>query len=481
MTKDQVDAIPDLSFSSWTSQQLQKLDPLVFAAFTGSKMLALSNGACLGISAAALSNIPNDGLGNMKTDCWSNIPADSMKGLKNEQIPGIGIYAVKGFTSNQFGLLDVERCKYFTRDQSSFLNSGCSNMTLACLENFQLESIDQMDSGCFHNMNDDIFSKLSQDHINHIGCIGFSGVNSKKFRNALVNIGESLIDSINYQKLAIVPEYTVKDFVDTYWGGHANIQEQSSRSLCDQSELSWLKVIYSKGSSASCLTSRKIFSEPLRNASNLFSALRSGHASYVPNSFFQNAPLMTQFSSSFIGALSADQVSNIECGALYGFDMLDELNWQGPLQALSPYQLSAIFNDSNTYYSERYVVGNFSDSQSIFFYSKYCQDRDNCKSVSSNQYFNPLKRSFDRSFTDQEKNSLCLVNEDFKKFYEDTSSCSEHYESNTSDGFGPGKIAGVVIGTILVFAALGGFIYWYKKKYSLTSGATDGEKSRLIP
>jgi hypothetical protein len=187
-----------------------------------------------------------------------------MLGLSSAQIPAIGQSAMEGFTYQQLSTLNPDLCAFFTNTQAFYLNSdSCSGMTLNCLQNFQLDSISGLGSTCFEHMDDGIFSYLSEDHITHIGCGGFEGVNARKFSNALINIGISLVDSIDYQKMAIVSLYTINSFIDNHWGTHQHLMEQAARHLCIQKELSWLKVIYSNSSSATCLNSRDLLYEPL--------------------------------------------------------------------------------------------------------------------------------------------------------------------------------------------------------------------------
>jgi hypothetical protein len=479
LSVDQARAIRDINYHYWTKTQLEQLDPKVFSVFENT--LSLTADACSGISDKALSYIPSEGLDKFQKDCWANIPANSMLGLSSSQIPEIGSGGMRGFTEQQLKTLKPDLCPYFTGSQAFVLNGdACKGMSLECLQNFKLDTISSLVYTCFQNMPDSIFSSLSADHITHIGCVGFQGINAQKFANAIMNIGTSLVDSINYQKLVLTSRYTIDNFINSHWGTHDHLKEQDNRQLCDQKELSWLKVIYSKSSSASCLSSRNIFYEPLGNNSNLFSALRSGHAPHVPNSFFQSAPLMNQFSSSFLGALSGDQISNIQCGALYGFDYLESLNRFGPLQSISPLQLSAIFNDS---YSHGHcsVIGNYSTYQRDFFYSTYCKDRTNCKNIlnSGCKIYSGPDRPFDHKFSEADTNNVCFVNSDFKNFYTTVGSCSEHYKSEKKDG-NIGMIVGVVLGTLAVLGLVGAFVYWYKKKQAAQFAGTYDETKPLV-
>jgi hypothetical protein len=195
----------------------------------------------------------------------------------------------------------------------------------------------------------------------------------------------------------------------------------------------------------------------------LFSALRGGHASFIPNSFFQTAALMDQFSSSFLGALTPDQVSNIECGSLYGFAGLKYLNRNGSLQRLSPEQLSSIFSSSESFTCD--IASSFSQSQQTYLHTQDCQSKDECKNLASCALYGGPKRSFDVDFSADQQNKICKISDDFRNFVWLNSQCQEQYTSSDSNNFTTRLILGLSLGSFTVMGtAMAGFFLRKQKK-----------------
>jgi hypothetical protein len=470
LTSAQMAQISDTKMGAFTQQQIQAMDSSVFSGFSDSKTFFLNDEACAGMSADDLAQVPSSGMANFQSSCWANLPASSLVKLSSSQVGSIN-QGMRGFTSAQLSALPSNLCSAFTWSQLVSINAdACSGLSLDCAHAMQIDAFKGLQGECFSAVPDSLFGQLNEEHFVNIGCGGFSGVNAQKFKNALDHLGTGVVDSLNYQKLTLVSKATINQFINQYWGGSSNLQAQSSRSLCSQAknELSWLKVIYSSDESASCLNARSDVSEgPVNASNNLFSALRGGHVKHIPASFFQSAPYFDQFSDSFISSLSSNQVSSINPSALYMFINADLLQVNGPLQNLSPLQLSAIYNYSSNYLSCQ-VVSNFSAYQLEFYSTSWCLNRSNCKYDGSQMQCShqTQARSFDVTFSSLQK-GICDVSEDYLEFTWNTGHCEEHSGSSSggasSSGTKPGIIAVAVLIPVLVLGGAFGYWYWKQK------------------
>jgi hypothetical protein len=418
LTSDQFAQIPPINIQAFSKEQVQAWDSSVFTAFSGNRTYYLSFDACAGISAQDLANIPDSSMAYFQVYCWENIPTSSMANLSASQVSSIGRQAMTGFQPNQLAALPSSLCGAFSCSQLTSINPGaCSGLSLECVNAMQIDAFSVLNSYCFHYAPDDLFSQLDENYFVNIGCYGISGVNAQKFQNAINHLGKDVVDKLDPKILKRVHSSTINDFINRFWGSSANMRSQSWRSICSQpkGELSWLKVVYSSGKSASCLESRfDLFDKPANISSNLFAALRAGHARHIPLSFFHSSPRLSQFSDSFLSALSSNQVAAIYPSALYGFDKAEMLQVNGSLQSLSPLQLSARYNSSGSPSFNCQVISNLSIYQLEFFSSDWCRNHSGCYFDGTVQQCShqSLARSFDVKFSSAQQ-GICNIDGEY--------------------------------------------------------------------
>jgi hypothetical protein len=467
LTSDQFTQIPSVNIQAFSKEQVQAWDSSVFTAFSGNKTNYLNYDACAGISAQDLANIPDSAMAYFQEYCWARIPASSVVMLSASQVSSIGWQAMSGFQGEQLATLPSKLCGAFTYSQLDSINSeACSNLSVQCANTMQTDAFGALSNYCWQNAPDDLFNELGEDRFLNIGCWGFEGVSAQKFQNAINHLGTGIVDKLDPKILTRVTGSTINDFINQFWGSTANLRSQAWRSLCSQpkSELSWLKVVYSSGESASCLKSRlDLLEKPANVSSNLFSALREDHARHLPISFFQSAPLFTQFSDSFLAALSSDQVAAIYPSALYDFANAAMFQVNGSLQSLSPLQLSAIYNSSGSIHFNCAVMSNLSTFQLEFFSSDWCHNQSGCYHDGTEQqcFRQQEARSFDVTFSSAQQ-GICIVDEQYL-YVINTAYCEAKPDDYQPYRINLEAIAAVVILSLLIIVAIVELCYCKQK------------------
>jgi len=455
LTTDQAREFGSFAWGAFSRDQLAAIPPAAYSTLDG-KSFFLKSSSCGAIYKEALAAIPAAGLDSMKADCFANIPVDSIPGLSTSQIGAIGISAMGGWTPLQLASLPTDRCSGFT-DKFFFMKAAaCRSMTAECANQMSSSAIRSTTQDCVSNMPDSMFKSVKESYITSLSCGGFGGFSGEKIKNMIVNLGTQIIDKLNPQKLAIVPSSSVENFVDK-WYTEPVLKESNTR-LCDLKDLTFLKVAFSSNSSASCLSSRKSLFSALGQSSNFFAALRQGHVAHMPLSFFQDMPLLKQFNTQFLGALSNDQVMKIPCDSFRGLYTLPSLNQFGPLQAVSPRQLSAVWNESVGAFGCA-TMSNFSIYQTPFFSSEYCRHRT-CYRIDA-PCRKPVSHSYDTKFEGAAAEPNCEIRKEFLEFTWTENECTEKY-GDGDRALSPGAIAAIVLVPLFAIGC-GGAAFWYFK------------------
>jgi hypothetical protein len=482
--------IPARSIGALSWAQFAGLGRDSCSGFTKDHMSEFSSDqdVCQEISVSCASGWTSTALSGMSYNCMKSLSASALAAIKGDNWVDIPESLMSALTASQVGLLGNNTCYGFTSGQLAKLSDSCSGLSIECFHDIESSRFGALMSSCVEQISSIFFLKFTEEEIYSLSSSGVSGMSAEDFSNVLKYLGrDKVVNTIfSHEKLSLVPGSTITEFHKLWSNGEMQEDPNLSIDMSNLDSLTWLQVSLSGNTSVSYLSGYSLTWDTSKE--QFLSGLRYGHCKSIQDiSLFSDLNFLSVFSNDFIAAVSPQQIGKVPCSAFQGFYNLAAFS-SDTISAITPNQLDGI--GSNYYQVILPVCRNGLDQLSeqqrtaILKRSPGLKSRfDACKSVSTRQFSGdeiadcPTSHSGTGSGSQDRKSPSQGGNDGESGVIGgkggsgsggegegEAGSGSQDKKAPSEGGNNTGVIVGTVIGTIAVLGAVGGFVYWYKKR-----------------
>ncbi|KAG2374551.1 hypothetical protein C9374_010570 [Naegleria lovaniensis] len=178
--------------SSFSSNDLRNLDPLICSGFSSEQVGSIhndgnGNGACSGFTSECFNLIKRENLRRLSGFCVKAMNPeifDHMSGIQFSNIPSV---AMEGLRKDQLSrITNAVVCSNFTRDQISNLNVAnqvCAGFSGTCLQAVRPSEFSGFFSDCLHQLDPKVFQYFNVEQVQNLRAESFKGMTGYQIYN----------------------------------------------------------------------------------------------------------------------------------------------------------------------------------------------------------------------------------------------------------------------------------------------------------